>query len=439
MGTWTATAVVVGNVIGSGIFLTPGLIAGRVGSVVGALILLWVLGGAIALAGALSLAEMSASFPNTGGMYVFLRETYGRWAAFLFGWGMLIVNPAAYAGVALIFGQSLARIVPALQGWERQTGAASLLVLVALNIRPVRVGARVLNTATCIKVGGLVGLAAIMYALSDGIDPEWRSRITVAPQSWPGFGLALILVMGAYDGWQWAPQLAGELKNPAQALPPALGGGVLIVIAVYLATNASILVLSPREVTTSSLVAAAAARHVLGAAGGAFVAALTAVCTLSSNQSGMMTDPRVFLAMAQDGLFFRSVGAIHPRHRTPHVAVALIGVGGILYLFARNFEELVGTMILGLWPFLALSVAAVIVQRRRYPARPRPYRAPLYPAVPLFFLAACVGIFVNSFREQPRFTILNLAVLAAGLPIYLLWRARAARSPVQRLAAQAEP
>ena len=195
-------------------------------------------------------------------------------------------------------------------------------------------------------------LAALAYALSDGIDPEWRSRVTIAPHSWPGFGLALILVMGAYDGWQWVPQLAGELKNPTRALPRALGGGVLIVVAVYLATNASVLVLSPHDVTTSSLVTADVARHVLGAAGGALVAALMAVSTFGSNQSGMMTDPRVFFAMAQDGLFFRSVGAIHPRHRTPHVAVALIGVGGILYLYIRNFEELVGTLILGMWPFL---------------------------------------------------------------------------------------
>jgi amino acid transporter len=438
MGTWTATAVVVGSVIGSGIFQTPGLVAGRVDSL-GALALLWVLGGMIALAGALSLAEMAASFPNTGGMYVFLRETYGPWAAFLFGWGMLVANPAAYAGGALIFGQSLARIVPALQGWEREIGAGSLLLLVALNIRPVRVGALVLNTATWIKVFGLVALAALAYALSDGIEPGWRAKVTMAPHSWPGFGLALILVMGAYDGWQWVPQLAGELKNPARALPRALGGGVLIVVAVYLATNASVLVLSPSDVTTSSLVAADVARHVLGAAGGALVAALMAVSTFGSNQSGMMTDPRVFFAMAQDRLFFRSVGAIHPRHRTPHVAVALIGLGGILYLYVRNFEELVGTLILGLWPFLALSVAAVIIQRRRDPARPRPYRVPLYPAVPLFFLVACVGIFANSFREQPRFTILNLAVLVAGLPIYLLWRSRAKREAIQQLASPAEP
>ena len=197
--------------------------------------------------------------------------------------------------------------------------------------------------------------------------------------------------------------------------------------------------LSPHDVATSNLVIADVAGHALGAAGGVLVAALMAVSTFGSNQSAMMADPRVFFAMAQDGLFFKSVGAIHPRHRTPHVAVMVIGVGGMLYLYVRNFEELVGTLILGMWPFLALSVAAVIIQRRRDPNRPRPYRVPLYPAVPLFFLAACAGIFANSFREQPRFTILNLAVLAAGLPIYSLWRLRAKREAMQRLAAPAGP
>jgi APA family basic amino acid/polyamine antiporter len=152
--------------------------------------------------------------------------------------------------------------------------------------------------------------------------------------------------------------------------------------------------------------------------------------TVSSNHAGMMTDPRVFFAMAEDGLFFRAVAAVHPRHRTPHVAIALIGLGGMAYLFVRTFEELVGTLILGMWPFLALSVAAVPIQRRRRqrPHPPdglpstRPYRVPLYPWVPMVFLVACAGIFANSFREQPLFTSINLAVLAAGLPVYWIWR-----------------
>jgi APA family basic amino acid/polyamine antiporter len=148
--------------------------------------------------------------------------------------------------------------------------------------------------------------------------------------------------------------------------------------------------------------------------------------TFSSNHAGMMADPRVFFAMAEDGLFFRTVAAVHPTHRTPYVAIALLGAGAIAYLFIHTVEQLIGTLILGMWPFLALSVAAVIVQRQRQTAVARPFRVPLYPILPLFFLSACAGIFANALRERPRFTLMNFAVLAAGLPVYWLWRWRIA-------------
>ena len=420
LGTWSATAVVVSTIVGSGIFRLPGPVASEAGAA-GSIVALWVLGGLIALCGALSIAELAAAFPHTGGIYVFLRETYGRWAAFLFGWAMLVVNPAAYAFVALVGAESLAALIPALQGWERAVAAVSLVVLVGINVRPVRVGARFLNVATWLKVAVLVGVSAAALALVSGSAPAWD----LEPRSWAGFGLALILVMGAYDGWQWVPQLAGEVRDPARSLPRALCLGVLIVTAVYLIANASnLLVLSPEGLASSTLVTADVATRLAGATGASLVAALIFVSTFSSNHAGMMTDPRVFYAMAEDGLFFRAVGTVHPRHRTPYVAVALIGASGMLYLFARTLEELVGTLILGMWPFLAMSVVAVFVQRRRQPALARPFRVPLYPVVPLAFLVACAGIFANSFVQQPLFTSINIAVLAAGLPVYWLWRAR---------------
>jgi amino acid transporter len=203
------------------------------------------------------------------------------------------------------------------------------------------------------------------------------------------------------------------------------------VIGVYAVANAgNLFVLSPGELAGSSLVTADVARRLLGAAGASLVAALIMVSTFSSNHAGMMTDPRVFFAMAEDGLFFRVVATVHPRHRTPYVAVALIGAGAIAYLFLKTFEELVATLILGMWPFLALAVAAVLVQRRRRPDLERPFRLPLYPLPAVFFLVACGGIFANSLREQPRFTLINFAVLAAGLPVYWLWRRVRAPIPV---------
>lgn len=285
----------------------------------------------------------------------------------------------------------------------------------------MRVGATVLNATTWLKVAVLVTLSLVAMAVAadgDGAPPP-----VDAASGPPRIGLALLLVMGAYDGWQWVPQLAGEMRRPERSLPRALGLGVLVVIAVYVVANAAnLLVLSPRELAESTIVTADVARHVMGTAGGALIAGLVLISTFGSNHAGMMTDPRVFFAMAGDGLFFRAVAAVHPRHRTPYVAIGLIGGGAVVYLFARSLEELVGTLILGMWPFLALAVAAVFVHRRRHPALARPFRVPLYPIVPLVFLTACAGLIGNSLYEQPLFTLVNLAVLGAGLPVYWLWR-----------------
>jgi amino acid transporter len=424
LGTWTATAVVVGTIVGSGIFRLPGPVAAQAGSAP-VIVLLWAVGGLVALCGALSLAEMAAAYPRTGGMYVVLRETYGKWAAFLFGWAMLVINPAAYAFVALISGESLAALIPALRGWERPTAAAALVGLVAINIRPVRFGAVVLNAVTWAKVAMLVVLSSVAMRFAGDANTAAASLApdSATPPSWSALGLALILVMGAYDGWQWVPQLAGEMRHPARSLPRALGVGVLVVIAVYLMTNtANLLVLAVAGLETSMLPTSDVARRLAGGPGASFAAALIALSTFGSNHAGMMTDPRVFFAMAEDGLFVRAVAAVHPRHRTPYVAIALIGAGGIIYLFVRTLEELVGTLILGMWPFLALTVAAVIVQRRRQPDLIRPYRVPLYPILPLVFLTVCAGLFASSLVEQPLFTLVNIAVLVAGLPVYWVWR-----------------
>jgi basic amino acid/polyamine antiporter, APA family len=424
LGTWSATAIVVGTIIGSGIFRLPGPVAVQAGTA-RAVVALWVVGGLIALCGALSLAELAAAFPRTGGMYVFLRETYGRWAAFLFGWAMLVINPAAYAFVALICAESLSVLLPPLRGSERVVAALSLVLLVAINVRPVRVGTSVVNGTTWLKVFVIAVLSGAAIGLTIGAADRPVVEVDRASGGWPGFGLGLLLVMGAYDGWQWVPQLAGEMRDPATSLPRALGVGVLIVIVVYLVANiANLSVLRFDELAGSTLVTADVARRLLGEVGASLAAATIVVSTFGSNQAGMMTDPRVFFAMARDGLFFSAVAAVHPRHRTPHVAVALLGAGAIAYLFLQTVEQLVGTLILGMWPFLALSVAAVIVQRRRQPDLERPFRVPLYPLVPVVFLLACAGIFANSLREQPLFTLINFAVLAAGLPLYWLWRWR---------------
>jgi APA family basic amino acid/polyamine antiporter len=421
LGTWSAAAVVVGTIIGSGIFRVPADVTAHTGSI-GAIALLWVLGGIIALCGALSLAELSAAFPAAGGIYVFLRQVYGPLAAFLFGWGMLIVNPAAYAAVALVMAASVRTLVPMSDAAMRVVAAASLCGLMLANYRSLRFGAALQNVSTAAKALTLVALAMLVFAISDG-SGALAGPVRFAPTSWSGFGIALIAVMYAYDGWQWSPQLAAEMKDPARSIPRALGAGVAVVIVVYVLTNAANFhALSLEQVASSGLVTADVATRTLGNVGTSVVASLIVLATLSSNNGGFMTDPRVFYAMAADGAFFRSVAAVHPRFRTPHVAVLVIGICAIAYLPFRDFEQLTATLILGMWPFLALAVAGVIVLRRRMPELSRPFRAPLYPILPIFFLLATAGIFANAIVTDPKSSLINFAVLAAGVPVYFAWR-----------------
>lgn len=424
LGTWSATAIVVSSIVGSGIYRVPASIAADVGSV-GAILALWVLGGVIALCGALSLAELAVAFPRSGGIYVILRETYGPLAAFLFGWAMLVVNPAAYAAVGLIFAASLRALFDFPERFDRVVAAAMIVVLVGVNIRSVRFGAAIQNASTSVKVIALAALSVAAIALGDSSRGAFAGTIDFAPFSATGFGIALIAVLFAYDGWQWVPQIAEELHDPERALPRALGGGVLLVTIVYLVTNvANFSVLSLPDIATSSLVTADVARRIAGELGATFVAALIALSTMSSNHGGFTTDPRVFYAMATDGLFFRSVAAVHPRHGTPYRAVLVMGAVAVVYVFVRPFERLAETLVVGMWPFLAMSVAGLFVLRRREaPASPRRFRVPGYPWTPGFFLAACVALIGNALVDNPVLTLTNFAVLAAGAPAYWLWRA----------------
>jgi len=420
LGVWSATAVVVGTIIGSGIYRVPATVASEAGSPV-IMFGLWGLGGVIALAGALSLAELGSVFPRAGGIYVFMKEAYGPLAAFLFGWGMLVVNPAAYAAVAVIFAEAVGTLVPLSSAGIRSVAAAMLVSLVLINCRSVRFGAVIQNASTGAKVLVLVGLSVIGL-IAGGADPG-NVAAAVVRSGWGSFGIGLIAVMFAYDGWQWLPQLAAEVKEPTRTIPRAMGAGVLVIILVYFLVNAAnVRVLGFEGVAASSLVTGEVATRIFGIAGTSVVAALIAVSTFSSNNGGFMTDPRVFFAMAEDGLFFRSVAAIHPRYGTPHVAVVVTGAVALLYVFFSTFERMAATLILGMWPFLALSVWSVFRLRRTRRDMIRPFSVPLYPWLPGFFLLACVFLFTNSLATEPLMTLLNFGILGAGIPIFFLWR-----------------
>ena len=426
LGVWSAAGAAVGLTIGSGIFRVPATIAAETGSV-GAIALVWLLGGVITLCGALTISELAAAFPRAGGLYVYLREAYGPLAAFLFGWSWLFIRSAASAGTAIIFVTYLGTFVPMSDAMQRVAAVALILLVGGANYRSVRLGAAIQNASTVAKVLAILILAVALFALAPPDGGAFAERVRLAPRSWGGVGVGLIAALFAYDGWIAATFIAGEVRDPERALPRALGWAAVVIVVTYLAINAAYLYALPlAELASSRAVAVDAMTRAAGAGGAAVVAALVMLSTFGGLNAGLLTGPRVYFAMARDGQFFARVGAVHPRYGTPHVAVALTVMLTVLNASICTFEQLVDAFVLLLYPFLALTVAAVFVLRRARPELARPYRTVGYPVVPAIFLVGTVAMMANALLERPATTLISAAIVVAGIPIYHGWRRSAA-------------
>jgi len=421
LGIGPSIALIVGFIIGSGIFRSPSRVALESGSTHVAL-LAWALGGAIALAGSLSLAELGAIFPRAGGVYVFLYEAYGPAVAFLKGWVYLIIGPSAWAALALVFAEYARNFLPMSEIGARLSAIALIATLAALGCRSISVAAWVQTVSTWTKVAALLGMAVALFCLGRhtpsevAITAEHRHVLSA-------LGLALIPVMFAYDGWNGFTAMAGEVRNPGRTIPLSLTVGVIAVTCVYVVVNLAYFSALPLElVQKSPQVAADAVSVITGRAGASIIALLVMLSTFSSLNATVITDPRICFAMAETGLFFRSVGRVHPRWGTPYVAIVVNASLACLYVLARSFDQLAEEFILGLWPFLALAVAAVPVLRRTHPELPRPYRTAGYPVVPVLFVLVSIAVMLNTLYQHPISTAISFVVLLLGLPVYWLWR-----------------
>jgi APA family basic amino acid/polyamine antiporter len=383
----------------------------------------------LALFGALCVAELSCMYPRTGGVYVFLREAYGPLPAFLYGWTrMLLLVPASVGAIALIFATYLAVLVPVGPVGERGIAVAVIVMLTAVNYRSVKWGAGLENVLTVTKLVALAALAAGIFVMASAQGGAFAAPMRALPDTWSGFGLALVTVMWTYSGWSSIAAMAGEVRDPDRNMPRALLGGILVVIALYLLTNAAFLYVLPLdEMGGSALVAADAATHAFGARGGAIVATVVVIATVGALQAAIMFNPRIFYAMAGDGLLFPALGDTHRRFLTPHVATVFTAMLGIGYLMIRSFEQLAQAFILGVWPFHILMVLAVIRLRRTRPDAPRPYRTWGYPFVPGAFLLASAAMILNALFEQPGLTLFGFLLILAGVPVYFFVARRRAR------------
>ncbi|HUF27919.1 MAG TPA: amino acid permease [Gemmatimonadaceae bacterium] len=423
LGALSGAALLVGLTIGSGIFRVPGAVAAGV-ETVGAIALVWILGGAIGLFGSLTLAELAVLFPRAGGIYVFLREAYGPLPAFLYGWTeLLVARPAAVGALATISAEYATVVLPIDPGAARAIAIVAIILVTAANLRSVDLGAALQGATAVAKAVALVVLAGALFLLGDRTGGSLTELPSFAPASWGGFGVALIAVLWAYDGWADTTAMAGEMRDPSRTIPRALLGGILTVIAIYMVVNAAYLwVLSPPEMAASTLVATDAAVRTLGAGGTTLIAGLVSLSAFGALAAAMMTGPRILFALASDGLFFTPVASVHPRFATPWVAILVTGGLGIAYVSVRTFEQLAGAFVLGVWPFYALTVAGVFVLRHTRPELDRPYRTVGYPLVPLGFLLASVLLLGNALVEETGLTLFGFAVILAGVPVYFVWR-----------------
>ena len=423
LGLWSSIGIVIGVTIGSGIFRTPAVIATRVPDP-GLMLLVWLLGGAISLCGALSVAELAASLPQTGGWYVYLRESWGRLAGFLFGWSELVLIRASAAGaIGTVFAEYFLRSVgydPAF--YERETdyvAAVAIIVAALVNIRGVQVGAALAGISTVAKFGALAFLVVASFVLGGGSGASFGNFSAAGGAVEPGlFGLALISVLWAYDGFADLSFAAGEVKDPQRNLPRAIVLGTVAIITIYLAANAAYLYVNPiATVAGSRLIAADTMQALFGGIGVAIVSVTVTISALGALIAIMLAAPRVFFAMADDRLFFASVAKVHPRYKTPYVAITLAAVLGVAFVLTRTFEQLADTFVLSIWPFYGLAVAGLYRLRRR-PDLPRPYKVPGYPVLPAVFIAGVVYLVGNALIADPLWTSVTFAIVLAGVPVY---------------------
>ncbi|EDM81710.1 amino acid transporter [Plesiocystis pacifica SIR-1] len=445
LGTFSAVAVLVGSTIGSGIFRSPAVVAADLDRLL-PFMLAWIIGGLVALAGALTFAELGGMFPRTGGIYVYIREAFGELPAFLFGWAeLLILRPAAYGAIAVtsaeytwrVLGHDPKQLLVVLFGLEVtiSQGLAALFIIVtgAINYRGVTLGAIVQNVSTALKVAAIVvlvalGLALVPEALPPVSEVVERAADAPPPSSMAAFGLAMVGVLWAYDGWSDVGFVGGEIRDPAKNIPRAFIGGTAIVVGLYLVIDLVYVKVVPLDqMPGRPLIAADVAEALIGPVGALFVAAAVAVSTFGTLNGSMMTGPRIFFAMAEDRLFFPALSKVHPVHGTPGRAIVLSIVLGVVFVSSRGFAELADSFVIGIWPFYALAVAAVIVLRRREPERERPYRTWGYPVVPLLFLIAALYLLGNyAVRETQKFA-LDIGIVLSGVPVYWIWNRRKGR------------
>src|SRR6267143_1612205 len=430
----------IGSVIGSGIFRTPGPIVRQVDGSVGLSLLVWIVGGVLSLLGALTYAELAAANPEAGGLYCYIRDGFGRLSAFLYGWCLfLVIASGSVAALARAFSEYLGRVLPISPAEQTVAAVVMIGIVTVINVWGTRKSSDLQNWTTLVKMGIIVVLSVFLLAFGHhGRDiPSALGAAHPGLGLWSNFGLAMIAVLWAYEGWQFGTYSAGEVVDPQKAFPRAFLLGSLTLTGLYLiAIVAYLNALGPTAATNSEAIAATAATAVLGPWAGRAIACTILISTFSAANSVVLTAPRVFYAMAKDNLFFKKLAEVHPRFRTPAAAVIALGIWSAVLACAGKFAELIGGVIFIGWIFYGLGAAAIFPLRRASQGKSLPYQVPGYPWTPLLFVLAAAAIVANAiylaFHDPSQFRNLAVAIVlfALGLPAYFFWRRRSSASPL---------
>lgn len=415
-------AIAVGTTIGSSVYLVPSTIAGQLRSLA-TVLLAWVIGGVLTVLGALSLAELASMYPGAGGLCLYLRQAYGRLTAFLYAWGLLfMIHSGSIAALGVAFGLYAGQIVPLSTAGEKLVSAGMILLLTGISCVGIRSSKVVQNAVAVVKIGGLAVM--ILLVLVKGTHPihffdQGGNAGRTLAFSVTGFGVALVAILWAYEGWHLVSFVGSEMRKPQRDLPRSLFYGSLIVMAIYLVANIGYYhTLSPDEIRGSSAVAALAIGRVVGPVATRVISVLILVSILGTLNGLILTGPRVYYAMARDGTFLQAFAHVSERYRTPTVALIVEGIWASVLALSGSYEQLFTDVIFTAWIFYGLAVGAVLVLRRRQPQMARSFRVPGCPWVPLLFCLAAAGLTISTLIARPVGSAIGLGLVAIGIPVY---------------------
>lgn len=430
--------IVIGTVIGSGIFIVPATVLQQTGGDIGPALLVWLIAGILSLLGALTYGELGAMDPEAGGLYVYIRDAFGPLPAFLYGWTLFfVISSGSVATLAVASTGYLSQLVPLSPLAARLVALAIVAVIAAVNVRGTRKSAAVQDWSTLIKTVAIIGLSLVMLVLGHGIS-QLRGHIwpaSVRPSLLSGVGIAMIGVLWAYEGWQYVTFSAGETRDPQRTFPRGIIIGTSLLIAIYMLANvAYIAALGPVAAAQSPRIASDAVGVTLGAAAAKLVAATIVLSMFSAANGLTLTAPRVYYAMARDGIFFRRLAEVHPRFGTPAFAVIASSAWAMLLAATGTFTTLLTYVVFTGWIFYALGALSIFSYRRSRPNATRPFRVPGYPVTPILFVLASAAIVVNTLMTQPGIALRGLIIVAVGVPAFYAWQAQRRRNAGQRSA-----